>query len=360
MALVDIPGGLFIPAYPTQMGSAPSIAGNALLLDAASEAVGPICQAPKAGNIAKIGFRVHAVTSAPTENHDIRLESVDLASGLRSGSLVAANANASALLDSTGWKLVTLTAAAAVTKGQLIAPTVKAPATNFGNIGLAHFEDVRRWFPFTDIVGGKNLTSAPCFTLEYDDGSYDVVEGIYPYSVINTRTYGSSTNPNRRGMRFQVPFKARLAGMWVVMTVNTGADFDVVFYASDGTTATTLVQWDGHVSAAASVGLHKLRFATPVTLEPNTNYRIALVPTTTTSIVIYDTDVNAAADLDAWSGGQEFHSTTVNGAPGAEGDWTQTLTNRPFMGLWFDQLSDDAGAGGGGGGGPLIGGRLVR
>jgi hypothetical protein len=145
--------------------------------------------------------------------------------------------------------------------------------------------------------------------------------------------------------------------MW--LWANTTGDFDIVFYDSDGVTATTLATIDKDVSIAAA-GLMRVKFTTTKTLNPGTNYRIAVVPTSATTLTIYDADCNAAADLDAISGGQEFHLTTVNGAPAADGDWTNATSNRPFMGIWLDQMSDDAGTGGGGGGSTYPRSRVVN
>lgn len=347
MALQDIRGGLYVPVYPPLVSGDPDLRSTLYIMDAADEQVGPIFRVPKAGQIAKVGFRVQAVTSAPSDNHEVRIEGVSATTGLADGTLIAANANATVLLNSTGWKLVTLTSAPTVTKGQLIAVRVKAPAANFGNIALATFADAANTgFPYSDVLGSKSVSQGAVLTLEYSDGSYDVVEGIYPYSVINTRTFNSSTNPNHRAMRFRVQFKARLTGMWLWAAIAN--DIDLVFFDSDGVTSTVLLSVDDDQLGSGSAVIHKFSFATAKTIEPNTWYRLAIVPTTTSNMSIFDADVNAAADLDALAGGQDFHLSTANGAPSAEGDWTQTLSNRPFMGLLFDQLSDDVGSGGGG------------
>jgi hypothetical protein len=91
-------------------------------------------------------------------------------------------------------------------------------------------------------------------------------------------------------------------------------------------------------------------------LLANTFYRVVLLPTTTGARnYLYSTSVNLAAELDFWPGGQNFHWTSVNGAPTAEADWAQTLTKRPLgWSLIFDQFDDAVAAAGGGGAGLMM------
>lgn len=344
MALVTIPGGSYIPSYPSSIVGLPNLLGTLYVMDAASEGVGPIIRIPKAGTITKVGFMVQTVTTAPTANHDITIEGVSATTGLADGVPIGTIVGG-ALLNTTGWKLVTLTTTPTVTKGQLVAIRVKSPAVNFGSIGLATFNDMANvGFPYHDLRGAKGVSQSACCTLEYSDGSYAVVEGLFPYSVINSQVFNSSTTPNRRALRFKRPDRSRLAGMWLWAAIAN--DLDIVLYAANGVTATTLLSIDKDQVGSGSAVLHKLPFDVTQIIEPDTYYRVAIVPTTTLNNTIYDVDVNAAADLDALSGGQGFHLSTANGAPAAEADWTQTLTNRPFMGLWFDQFDDGVGVSG--------------
>ena len=348
MALQTIAGGLWLPNYPGSASNAPNIGGSDFVMDAASERVFAVFSAPKTGNISKVGFRVQTVTSAPTGVHDIRIETVDATTGLNTGTLVEANANATTTLDTVGWKLITLTDSCAVTAGQIIAVGVVAPAANFGNIALASYaDDTLVRFPYTILTSGvKSAGISPIFTFEYSDGSYECVQGIWPYSVINSRTtHNSGSAPDRRGLRFRIPFKARLAGCWV--WTDPDGDFDIVHYAADGTTATVMHSHDKDIVAANSAGVMRFRFATTKTIEKNTDYRLVVMPTTATNVTVYDADVNAAADLNALEGGSNFHLTTANDTPTVEGDWTQTLTARPFMGLYLDQFDDAVQVGGG-------------
>jgi hypothetical protein len=73
-------------------------------------------------------------------------------------------------------------------------------------------------------------------------------------------------------------------------------------------------------------------------------YRIVIKPTTGTNVTIYDYDVETAAIMDAAPGGQDFHYTSANTVtPSGEGDWTNTVTKRPFLNIIIDGLHDGLG-----------------
>ena len=77
-----------------------------------------VFEAPQDGDITGFGFRVDSITSTTV---DVRLETVDTSTGLATGTLVDTNTNNTLAISSTGWKEVTFTAAATVSKGDLLA-----------------------------------------------------------------------------------------------------------------------------------------------------------------------------------------------------------------------------------------------
>lgn len=344
MAFVTIPGGGFThPWTPVDL----TLAGNLnFVLDAAGEQCAFIFQAP-AGTIRKIGFRVATVTSAPTGNHDIRLETVDLSTGLPTGTLVGTNTNAAALLNSTGWKEVTLTADATPTEGDLIAIVIKAPATNFGNIRPATLAGIVQNLPYSvTTAGGKTTLIGACGVM-LDDGTVPNV-GTWPINAINSVSWDSADNPDRRGFRFKVPGTVRLGGLraWV----DADGLFDLLFYDSNGTSVTTVkANVDPDARGSTSVGEHLIRLtgANCQELDAETWYRLVLLPTTSNNIALSEIQVGAAAWLGGLPGGVNMHWTQVNGAPANEAAWTNTTTSVPYGGLIFDQIDDGTGAGSG-------------
>lgn len=349
MSLVTIAGGgITLMPMPQSTSSTPGISGgSSLLLDAASEQVAFIFEAPESFTLHKVGFLVTTVTSAPTAAHDIRVETVDAATGLSTGTLVATNTNGSATLNATGWYEVALTADASLTQGTAYAIVIKAPGANFGSINLSQFDDEVTSNAYVTIPpsGGSKNGINPIFALEDDVAVVRAIPGVWPLSAISSQAWNSSSNPNRRGARFKVPFPCRLAGC--DLYIDADADYTIVFYASNGTTATTVYTGDDDIRAGINPAVHKVTFTTKPTLAADTYYRLIVLPSTVSGLTTFRLDVNAAKYLDAMPGGQNFHWTTVNGAPSAEGDWTQTLTSRPLMSLRFDQMDDGASSSGG-------------
>jgi len=184
--------------------------------------------------------------------------------------------------------------------------------------------------------------------LKYSDGTYAYVSpASWPRAAaINTaRTFNSGSTPNERGLYFQLPMSVACSGVWFEST--RGGDCQVTLYDSDGTTVLASATLDKDVNeAAASLTVTIVPWATgPITLLANTNYRLAVKPTTVTNLDVYDMPVNSNALMAAMPGGANFYLTTRTGA----GAWTQTNTLKPLMGLVLAGV-DTGGVGGGAGG----------
>lgn len=341
MAIQTIRGPLYYPVPPTAHAGAPSFSTSQFLIDAASEEADLVFLAPKTGNIRKIVWATRTVTTGATL--DIRMETV--LSGARSGSLVVTNANGAQIVADANDNVVfttQLTADCPVTKGTAYAAVILNPAASFGNMQIAGFLDEERHYPRSRL-NGTNVAQCLCVAFEYDDGTYAAVDGIWPVSTLVTTTFGSGTNPNHRALRFQVPFKCRVSGALVWCDPNN--DWTLKLFDSDAAVvlASTAVT---AINTSQNAGLMYVPFATSQSLLINTNYRIAVVPDGAGTVPLYEFTVETAAELDAFSGGQNCHLSTCNGAPANEAAWTQTLTQRPFIFLVIDGLDDGVSAGG--------------
>ena len=351
MALQTIPGGLWLPPRPSHLGVALSFSGI-LLIDAANEKAAAILQVRKAGTVSKISWGTRTVTTGATL--DVRLETVDLATGNPSGTLLAAGSNASVVVadaDDNVRFTSTLTTPVAVTRGQKVAVVIVNPAVSPGNFQISSIENTTiagetpyitqftpSWF--------KN-TQAPAVALEYDDGSYDVAPGCFPMSAVASVVYANSSTPDERGLKFKVPFPCRAVGAWI--WANLSGDFDIALYDSDGTTVMASYPGDLNVGVVFDYNRNLFLFTGTASLLKDTFYRLVLKPTTATVLGLIEFTVGAAAVMDAFEGGQNFHLTTRTDA----GAWTDTTTQRPMMGLILDQFDD--GVGGGAAGGFIIG-----
>lgn len=335
-------GPLFHPA-PFQYSFAPAFAS--ILLDAVNEKAGAIFQPGKAGTVVGIEFLTGTVTTGGTV--DVRLETVSVVSGNPSGTLFAANSNYSLVIadtDDNAWlgAAQSLTGSAVVALTDIVAAVIVVPAGANLNIQRSGVP-ARADFPYTSqfVASWSHSMLCPVVALRYSDGSYAYCPGVWPTSSLTGTTFNSGSTPDERGIYFQVPFKCRVAGWW--FHGSKSGDMNVVLYDSDGSTALQTASLDQDVDATNADNYYAGYFSGQTTLNINTWYRLAVKPTTVTSVKLWELGVSVAANMDGLEGGQKIYLSTRTDA----GAWTQTATSRPFMGIIIDQLDDGVGGGGG-------------
>src|SRR5688572_9660018 len=99
-------------------------------------------------------------------------------------------------------------------------------------------------------------------------------------------------------MIFRFPYPCAVGAAWVICDLdNVG---DLVLYDSDGNTPLATVSLDPDVRASTAALQGFIRFPTDVALLANTNYRLALKPTSTLSLSLRESTVNAAAIMDSF------------------------------------------------------------
>lgn len=334
-------GPIFFPSPPFGVSGQASYLNH--LLDAGDEKHGSIFRIPKTGTVSKIHWRTGTVTTGATV--DVRLETID-ASGDPSGTLHAANTNgAQVVADANDNATFTtaLTAGASVTKGQERAVVIVNPTVSPGNFNVSVFADNTNHFPYTDLfttVWAKS-SSSPVIALEYDDGSYVPIICCFPCALLPETLFNTTTTPDEIGIIFSLTVPVRASGVWLWTDLDSPGD--VKLYDSDGSTVLASTSLDPAKDQAITSDLMFFHFSSTISLLKNTNYRLTLLPTTTTSLRIQEFTVAAVAIMDAFPGGQAIHRTHRTDA----GAWTETTTQRPFMGLIIDGLDDGVGAGGG-------------
>lgn len=354
MAQQTLKGGLFLPS-PAYLAISTTPSFTASVIDAADEGVAFVLRIPKTGNVAKVLWTTRTTTTGATLN--LRGETLDetVNPAIPSGTLYHANFTASPVIVNTDDNvavLSTLAAAVAVTRGDKIAIILKQPNTSFGNMQIGSFGDDLPDFPYTLLNTGVSpaiswaaVAGAPVIGLEYDDGTYEVIDGCYPFHALTTTTFNNSSTPDEIGGRFQVPVPCRLTAWWGWLDAD--GDYNVNVYDSDGATKIAgtpyAVDKDTRRGSAANIVYH--RFTSTANLLANTYYRLVIEPSSATNLSLYDFTSNTAAALDAFDGGQLFHLTSAKN-PTQESDWTNTLTRRPFLGVKLDGFSDGVSTGG--------------
>lgn len=322
-------------AYPRPV----SISTVTTSMTASGDKAAFVFQIAKTGTVTKIGFLTGTVTTGDTV--DVRLETVNTTTGAPTGTLWATNTNGSQAIDAADdntWFTVTLTAGASVTKGDIVAVVIVNGGTP-GNMEIVHgggglFDEA---FPYITDFAAAVWTSdneSPNCALEYSDGSYAYSPGVYPFSAINISVaYNNTSDPDHRGLKFQLPVPVRVVGGWFESDLEAAANLKL--YDSDGTSVLESISVPSGPRSTTGHGVHIVFFTSAHSLSKDTYYRLVLEPSTTTSIDLDEISVPTAAVLDGWDGGQNFHYTQKKDA-----GWTDTTTKRPMMGLLIDALDD--------------------
>lgn len=353
MSLISLTGSFCIPHLISRPATAaPSVQISVNIMNTADEAAGAVFVAPKTGSIDRVMFKTATVTTGTTV--DVRLETVDPATGMPTGTLWGVNTNASQVIaaadDNVAFE-VTLTAAASVTLGDKVALVIRNPSASFGSWVFAGqgiltgANTAGNCYGVINAAGSwaKDL-NGPCMAVRYSDTTYPEIFGAFPPGdgQIVTNTYGNATSPNVRGLRFQLPFRCRFAGCWINADIDGDCDVRLVSTAYNkgaGTGILSTIALDKDIRATTVIDWLMLPMP-QVTLEPNQYYRLVIEPNTATSLIMYDAPFKSLAIMDAWSGGRLFHFTTAND-PTGDGDWTNYNSGtfrRPLMGVIIDAV----------------------
>lgn len=355
MTMVEV-GNMCIPTLPQNISAAPNVT-SVINLDAVNDAIGNVFQIGKAGTISQISFYNSTLAgSSGSFDLEVRLETVDTATGLPTGTLWATNTKGTVNVLATAdnqWQTITLTATGTVSKGQFVAVVAKVTAINGAatTMGMAKFADTQ----MHAIYGVENLTGAgwaknsvsntynivPIF----NDGSLAETPSLFVASAVNTRTFNSGSSPSKRAMKFKVAAPMRLTGCWVWLDLD--ADCIIKLYAADGTTVLAQKTVSSNIDNASAAWIYTYLFdANEVSpgyydLVANTNYYLSIEPSSGSDISIYDVDYPSNAYLGLCGGGINWYSSTNTG-----GTWTDNTLNRPWIGLIFNGVDDGVSAGG--------------
>lgn len=338
MALQSTAGGLHFPEIPnvTALAALANL-GTTLLINAAGEKVDFIFSVPKTGTVTTLGFRTGTVTTSDTLK--VGLYTIDGATGLATatayGGMVAGTV--SGLASNTYYEVV-LGTNASVTVGDRIALSIEFNSWVAGNLVIAVMDaTIARGFPYI-IWNGAKFGYTPLCTIKYDDNTYGP-DDCLPCETSAATTFSNASTPDERALKFSPPWKARMPGFWVL--IDADGDCDIILY--EGTTVRATYSIDKDVRGATVGRFFNCRFTTPYELAANTTYYLAVKPTTTTAVGLYEFTVAAANMMACFSGGTSitFSSRVDAGA------WTgDDALRRPWMGLIIDQFDDGAAAGG--------------
>lgn len=356
-----IPGGLWIPPSWMDTASIPAFLATAAM-NTAARFEAAVFQVPKSGTLDQFEWRQGANTNAPDNGFRFSFQDVttlgapdntedQFALVTTVGTGVWLVPNNVMTNDGTpgGVKRV-------VTKGDWLACVMRFESFVAGDsitmtgvgCGGSNFSQIAPALAYMLTTSNSgtawsksNVLGLPALALKYDDGTYAVLEWPFiPALNLNTLTFNNGSTPDERGLLFQVPFPCRLSGAWVRIDVDNPVD--IVLYNAADTIIASASLVAGRRVQNNSLNT-RVNFVTPVTLTPNVNYRLTVLPTSASSVIIYDFDTATSAIRESIDGGATWMSTQRTNA----GAWTNVNTNRPFMGIILDGF-DDAAIGGSG------------
>jgi len=375
MALVSIPP-LYMPQPLFQNSDGIFIGTRAeLRMNATAHRVAFVFYAPKNGNISKIGFRLGTVTEEDDNGVHVNLETIDLANGDPSGTLVTPDGGGggSRFLDSWGpgnsdtWQEVTLDeVGAVVTDGRMYAVVFDFPNWVDGDLYLARGTNINvgvgTWLYSDQYIAAwtklhRTGESALPFYLGYDDGTFPMMPNVLAAEG-GEYNFDNADTPDEIGIRFVLPVPVRLRGVALSLEVDNACD--VILYDTDGTTALQTWSLDPDVRAVASEVHHFLPCTVGQSLSTSGAYRVAVKPTTAAIVRLPYLDnapiKDGAGDTDVWEAmglDDSGHTGMIQKTSRTDaGGWTQDSAEIPTIQLVFDQI--DNGAGGGGGGSPNL------
>lgn len=363
MTLVDVPQ-FWLPRSALDQNANTLGGTSGLLLDAADEKAALIFQPPKAGDIRKVHFRTGTVTTGATL--DVRLETVS--SNVPTGTLWGTNTNVSHVVadtDDDAWlTTAALTADATVTQTDLdngtwmalvfvnpsgspgtlyIARTPWTTANGNNQMGAYAAHYTSSWST-SSVLGKLNIV------LEYSDGSIVRVPGVHPVHAIGNTTIDTATNPDEVALRHLQSGKMRACGWWAVGYAGALRTCRVQVYESGNNTPLASAVYDDTKmnSGGATITFYG-KFPAPVTLEHNTVYRLAFLPTTSDNLLVRYVDQASADIWDACEGDQDMIYSERDRSGTTEPDsasWSDTTTRRLMAGYIIDQVDDGASGGG--------------
>jgi len=326
---------ILYPHCPSSVVSTPSFLASTQIANA-SEEVSYVFQAPKSGIINKVFFRTGNVTTGCTL--DVRLESIDLSTGLPSGSLKSTDSNAAQIiLDSDDNKtfLVSLTSGADVVEGDWIA--IRLDVLSGAPVGLtiAEFTDAGLFYgPYALENSASILTAAPIFAVEYSDGSYPFILGAWPINDFITASFNNTSTPDVVGNKFKLNYGAKIKGVWAYLDSDGDAFFNL--YDTNGATILGSGAAYSNIPPTTAAGIHQILFSTGVPLNSGEYYYLGLEPSTSTNTVVYGVYTDNSGIANALLA-PDFTAVSAKDPTGI-GSWTENISGAYFMGLIIDGI----------------------
>ncbi len=356
MSLVSAPG-IMMPSIPF-LGV--NIAYVAMLIDATGEKAAFMGQVwtPNRGSkdITRVGFRFGTVSKGSGSGLTVSLQNVSTTAAVplqpdETQDQTVAISNANIPASNSWYRTNALSANRTVTHGEWLAVVIEydgsgrigTDAINITGLGDMSANGAVCQFCSSALKTGGAWARTFILNnviLEYSDGTFGTLGGPWsvmtlPCSAQSTLNLNTGSTPDEAGLRFKLPFEAYVEGAWFYSTISANTvDFDVVLY--EGTTAVSTLSVDASYANNTAIRPGWVFFSSPGRVKPNTEYTLALKPTTANNLGMAYIDVSDANHFQAMAGGTDWHWNQRTDA----GAWTPTTTRRPLMGLLLSHVHD--------------------
>lgn len=311
-------------------------------MSAAGDKYAQVFAAPKTGTIDRVRIRTGVVTTGATV--DVRLESVTASTGDPSGSLAAANTNASWVIANTDdnvWVEIPLTAGYAATQGEILAIVVVNPGVSFANMVFPRGPSVDSpAFGFSDFFTAAAWNKAQnlgYMGVRYNDGLYAHIPSLVselPAGASFNSTTNSAGGGDERGNKITIPIACTVYGFWIEPATAKAAQDIVLYDANDNVLLTKA--FDADLTVNSSGGDVLVPFASTVDLVAGQVVRIVQKPGASN---VTNWTVTVAAGLGTtFPGGTACVYTRRTDA----GAWTDTSDKVSMIGLLLSRLDDGA------------------
>lgn len=370
MAIVEIPGGVFLPApIPFDEDSTPGF--TTYTLNGTNRKIGFILRVPRSGGsgesdtkLERFEFMIGTVAQNPTNGLKVSFQ--DISNG--------APVN-------TADYFYTITTGNINADSWTIPPYITDDGTNTGNRRtIAHGEQFACVIEFNNFVAGDSLeiktvtqdlyamkgayaltangagawtkvTGIPVMALVYQTpefvDTYMPLTDAYAITNIQTATISSGASPDEVGLAFTLPAPMRVGGAYVMVS-SPAESFDVVLYDVEANAVLEQVSAGAgtyYPNGVSGVDYVYVRFTQDHLIQANQIYILSVLPSADDTEVWY-AQINSTSQMASLPGGATWYYVERTDA----GNWTEDTDIRPLFGLHITGVDHDQSGGGSSGG----------